>query len=541
MAFYFANYFIILATVELALVISIILSTKPDERTATFYIIILSFFLVMCGSCLRAFSFFKYDLIHLVSFSRSTRTIFLRLDIVGILLFGAALFIKPIIISSLRRHYNFRTYINFIILWVLFFIFPAYIFIRLDVSYGAQSNIYSSIITICLLLLLIFEIKKYSGRYNAYIKIIFVTVIFIIIIQFLFFIYYLLLSLNYLVKVSEYFQMNDFYNRILRFLFFIIFDNFIALYWIQNFSTQAIIGKRNQKKIIELLVEKDHMIQNLINSKSLINSGVLSVGLTHEVNQFLSRIQLDLETAKFYLSKINILESNNRILIEKIRNLINFDKKPSALNDQMIQIFNNEKISFDDSRTGLLNYKNVISLLDRAIDANQAAASFILNIKKLYVNHDQNYSKCSLETIVLNVVRSYERRLKISNIEIRLNLDNKVFVNVRESLFCQVISNLISNAIEALDLNDRKNKEILVEVRPAGERCVIDVADNGQGIHPSNFHKVFNLFATTKSEGSGIGLWLSKLIIVQHNGHLTFQNSDGGGVVFSIDIPRATN
>ena len=50
-------------------------------------------------------------------------------------------------------------------------------------------------------------------------------------------------------------------------------------------------------------------------------------------------------------------------------------------------------------------------------------------------------------------------------------------------------------------------------------------------------HKVFSLFATTKSEGTGVGLWLSQHIVEIHAGSIRFENLDAGGVKFSFRIP----
>jgi signal transduction histidine kinase len=62
--------------------------------------------------------------------------------------------------------------------------------------------------------------------------------------------------------------------------------------------------------------------------------------------------------------------------------------------------------------------------------------------------------------------------------------------------------------------------------------------NNGPGIPYDSGVKIFNLFATSKSSGSGIGLWLSRHIIERHQGSLTFKNlSDHGGVSFIVSIP----
>ena len=69
-------------------------------------------------------------------------------------------------------------------------------------------------------------------------------------------------------------------------------------------------------------------------------------------------------------------------------------------------------------------------------------------------------------------------------------------------------------------------------------RYQLCITDNGLGIRPEQADKLFSLFASSKSSGTGIGLWLSHYIAERHQGSLTFENlPNHGGVTFSLDIP----
>jgi signal transduction histidine kinase len=64
------------------------------------------------------------------------------------------------------------------------------------------------------------------------------------------------------------------------------------------------------------------------------------------------------------------------------------------------------------------------------------------------------------------------------------------------------------------------------------------VTDNGFGVNPEYADKLFSLFVSSKSSGTGVGLWLSRHIIERHQGSLTFHNlPDNSGVSFVVDIP----
>jgi signal transduction histidine kinase len=98
---------------------------------------------------------------------------------------------------------------------------------------------------------------------------------------------------------------------------------------------------------------------------------------------------------------------------------------------------------------------------------------------------------------------------------------------------------LLSNAIEALDGTVQSNKTIRIEssVDGNGDYCLI-ISDSGPGIDPQLESKIFNLFASTKFSGTGIGLWLSRYIVERHKGSLTYRNlPDNAGVSFTIIVP----
>ncbi len=96
------------------------------------------------------------------------------------------------------------------------------------------------------------------------------------------------------------------------------------------------------------------------------------------------------------------------------------------------------------------------------------------------------------------------------------------------SLLEQVLINLIKNAIEA------SGSEIRVEAFQWEGRSVLRVSDNGSGIVPEAMERIFIPFYTTKQKGSGIGLSLSRQIIIRHGGTLTVESEPDSGAVFTM-------
>lgn len=103
--------------------------------------------------------------------------------------------------------------------------------------------------------------------------------------------------------------------------------------------------------------------------------------------------------------------------------------------------------------------------------------------------------------------------------------------------FQQVISNLVRNAIEAMDGQDRPELDIGVE--RAGDRVVVDVSDNGPGLSAAALETLFQPFRSEKRRGLGLGLPICRTIIEAHGGKMTGEQRAKGGARFRVVLPVA--
>jgi signal transduction histidine kinase len=103
----------------------------------------------------------------------------------------------------------------------------------------------------------------------------------------------------------------------------------------------------------------------------------------------------------------------------------------------------------------------------------------------------------------------------------------------------QVILNLLRNASDAMSAVDDRPRQLLVRTdRDIGDRVRLTVQDAGVGLDPQAMDRLFEAFYTTKNEGMGMGLSVSRSIIESHHGRLWAAPNDGLGATFSFSIPR---
>jgi len=103
----------------------------------------------------------------------------------------------------------------------------------------------------------------------------------------------------------------------------------------------------------------------------------------------------------------------------------------------------------------------------------------------------------------------------------------------------QVLLNLVRNAIEAIVAANMERREVkLSALQPQPGLVEITVRDTGPGIAEERAHRVFEPFYTTKPDGIGIGLALSRSIVDAHGGRLWVE-AGSGGAVFHLTLPVA--
>jgi PAS domain S-box-containing protein len=150
-------------------------------------------------------------------------------------------------------------------------------------------------------------------------------------------------------------------------------------------------------------------------------------------------------------------------------------------------------------------------------------------------------SSVNLCEIVDSVLRLYSSRAAARGIRLENEIDSEVRVIAVTSQLRQLASNMVTNAIDAMPGGGilRINAELTSAV---GQRQIrIQFSDTGHGIDPQNLNRIFEPFFTTKKDvGTGLGLWVTKRIVEDHDGELLVESRTTGnsGTTFTVVLPQ---
>jgi signal transduction histidine kinase len=173
--------------------------------------------------------------------------------------------------------------------------------------------------------------------------------------------------------------------------------------------------------------------------------------------------------------------------------------------------------------------------LNSGLEAINIRSAGLLNFTKRYRELTQipspKFQQVNLQDFLSQIIHLLEPEFKKRSICLEQKLQPTIGL-LDASLIQQVIINLLQNAIDALTEID--NPKIIIALRKTTERITISIEDNGTGIDAAHLDKIFVPFFTTKNNGSGIGLSLSRQIILLHGGELFVQSKQGEGSRFTL-------
>jgi PAS domain S-box-containing protein len=179
--------------------------------------------------------------------------------------------------------------------------------------------------------------------------------------------------------------------------------------------------------------------------------------------------------------------------------------------------------------------------LDNIVADGKRAREVIARVRALTRGQAPRKDRLDVNHKIAEVLALMDRELRSHDIRLRTDLDRRLpgVAGDRVQLQ-QVLLNLIMNAIEAMSaVHDRARELTIVSRQDAADAVLVEVRDSGSGLDPQRAERVFEAFYTTKAEGIGIGLSISRSIIEAHGGRLWASANAPHGAVFRFSLPIA--
>jgi PAS domain S-box-containing protein len=206
------------------------------------------------------------------------------------------------------------------------------------------------------------------------------------------------------------------------------------------------------------------------------------------------------------------------------------------LNQPLMSILANAQAAKRWLNAASPNVMEVNSSIERTIRDAQAADETMQHIRALFKQESFVKKDVKIPEILNEVVRIVQEDPKKRAVPVECHLEESLpAVPVDQIQIQQVFINLIVNAIEALEGQQRPPQVTLRAAVTDSDRMLIQVIDNGPGVHDPE--RIFDAFMTTKEKGMGIGLAVSRSIVECHGGRLWAENNKAGGATFNVALP----
>jgi C4-dicarboxylate-specific signal transduction histidine kinase len=185
------------------------------------------------------------------------------------------------------------------------------------------------------------------------------------------------------------------------------------------------------------------------------------------------------------------------------------------------------------------DYQEVVAALSRVHRDAVHAAGVIARIRNFLKKRSHKHVTVDLRGMVDCLVQMLHRRLTEAKVGIRIDIPANLPLFVADQVqLQQVLLNLMVNSIDALVAQRREDAEIALTVCERGHKDILfTVSDNGPGIPPEKQPLVFEAFFSSKNDGLGMGLAISKTIVESHGGSLWLASSNPSGTCFAFTIP----
>lgn len=266
-------------------------------------------------------------------------------------------------------------------------------------------------------------------------------------------------------------------------------------------------------------------------SEEQIDISVHAVGLKMD-NRVVKIVSVQDISAELESGELQAWQKLIRVMSHEI---INSVSPITLLSSSLVKKFE----AHSDPEKAQISKKELSTYIEGLYAINRRSAGlsrFVESYKSVMKIPEITLTRVEARTIIQNIIPILEQLLGGSEIAIDIDIDESTpSFECDESLIEQILINLVKNAQSALE--ETKNPSITISACHDENSVIISVTDNGHGIDSDHFENIFVPFYTTKQNGSGIGLSISRQIMKLHNGGIK-ATSHSGKTTFSLTFKK---
>jgi signal transduction histidine kinase len=259
---------------------------------------------------------------------------------------------------------------------------------------------------------------------------------------------------------------------------------------------RSALAMKHAQDLSILLRERGEIIRQLTLSNKSAGMGALVASFAHELNQPLAATLLHAE----------LIQSQMKAVIDGGR----------PMDPQLLD-----------------------TVASHIVSDTQRAADIIRKLRNLFRMGKGEFAKLDFKQLVLDVLDIVQVKMAQNKVRVVTSFDENFYLSGDVTQLHQVVLNLVTNAIDAM--SETAHRERILQIRGllSPGYLELEIEDNGVGVALDKKDEVFSLFKSTKSDGMGVGLWLSQSIVESHGGTLNFSSQPGQGTIFVLRLPSA--
>lgn len=210
------------------------------------------------------------------------------------------------------------------------------------------------------------------------------------------------------------------------------------------------------------------------------------------------------------------------------------------LNQPLTAILSNAQTAQRFLAAGTSDLETLREILDDIVEDDVRAGAIISGIRAFVGREEMAHEPLEVAQLLRAVVGYVGNEAMLQHVALLLELDTPLPPVLGDRIqLQQVMLNLMLNALDAMRNAPEEAREVRVTAREREGLIQVSVRDRGVGLDPDTLEKVFQPFYTTKPDGLGVGLSICRTIIQNHEGFLWAENNPDGGATFHFALPPA--